>query len=311
MPGGFAERSSRRCALNSATLWLVVGVLFSCVAGGPRKYELQAVVWLQTLLHLARRAPAEVVIHAFQPSEDFRRIARNFGVTVCPMERVHPRHPYSNKLIQLESPVLANASHVVLCDCDLAFCADIGASITGELIRAKVVDRANPPLEVWRWIFEAAGFRGEFRLARTTYDGAVTYANNFNGGLYILPQSAFAAIREVWPRWNEWILDRRHRLGPYTVHADQISFGLTLEELGLDVLPLPEEMNFPTHLSYAARPSADMREPLVVHYHTLDANGRVMRTGLPQIDVAIDRVNRVLGRLAAPESPSTAADVQL
>src|SRR5581483_10911075 len=218
------------------------------------------------------------------------------------VEWLHPAHGPSNKLTQLASSTLAEADRVVLCDCDLAFCGDLSPITAGQEVRAKLVDLANPPVHHWRWLLAEAGFHGAPRLAEATYDGQPTFANNFNGGLYVLPQAAFLALRTVWPRWNSWVLQRSDRLGRWAQHADQISFGLAIEELGLDVSRLRPEMNFPSHLDYADRAEADVADPRVLHYHHLNERSRLTGTGLAHVDAAIGRVNRLLDELDAEAS---------
>lgn len=272
-------------------------MVWSCFCDGSSVYEEQAIVWLRTLRHLAHRAePA--VIHAFAPSRSLIAEAYRHAAQLVEVNRLHPVHGPSNKLAQLSSPILAEAGCVVLCDCDVAFCGDLTSALGGERVRAKLVDLANPPIQEWHWLFAEAGFRGAPRTAEATYDRAVTYANNLNGGLYVLPRPAFLSLRTVWPHWNSWVLERSEQLGPWASHADQISFGLALEELQLGVTFLDSGMNFPSHLDYTNRLDADVSNPRVIHYHHLDERGRLKRTGLPNVDAGIDRVNALLNTLA-------------
>jgi hypothetical protein len=94
------------------------------------------------------------------------------------------------------------------------------------------------------------------------------------------------------------VLDRSERLGRWARHSDQIAFGLAVAELGFPVRTLGPEMNFPTHLEYADRREADIADPRVLHYHRLDSAGRIRPTGLPGVDAAIGRTNRLLDALA-------------
>ncbi len=294
---GYGAAGRHRPYEGSGSLSLDLGVVWSCFCDGSSTYEEQAIVWLKTLRHVADRVePA--VIHAFGASRRLIAEADRHGAELVEVDRLHPSHGPSNKLAQLTSPILAEASCVVLCDCDLAFCGDLDPALGGEHVRAKLVDLPNPPIEKWRWLFAEAGFRTAPRTAETTHDHAVTYANNFNGGLYVLPRQAFRALRTAWPSWNAWVLERAELLDPWGSHADQISFGLALEELELEVWPLDSGMNFPSHLDYADRPDADVSGARIIHYHQLDKRGRLKRTGLPNVDHAIDRVNTRLDTLA-------------
>ncbi len=106
-------------------------------------------------------------------------------MTVVHVPAVDTRRPYSNRLVQLTSGALEGRDHVVLYDCDLAFCDDISAWVTGDAVRAKLVDLANPSLAYERRLFREAGFAHAPAGAHPTHEETWTYANNLNGGLYI------------------------------------------------------------------------------------------------------------------------------
>src|SRR6266550_4676354 len=193
--------------------------IYSCVCDVPAKYRSQTLVWVRTLLELAGRSPEELVVHMIGTDRDFERALEEYEVTVVHVPAFDTRRPYSNKLVQLTSEALRECDFAVLCDCDLAFCDDISAWVTGDAVRAKLVDLANPPLEYWRRLFREAGFAHAPAGVHPTHEGIATYANNLNGGLYILPAQAFEELARAWPRWRAWTVKRETLLGPYAVHV--------------------------------------------------------------------------------------------
>ena len=75
-------------------------------------------------------------------------------------------------------------------------------------------------------------------------DEADTLPSYCNGGIYIVPQPLFQELRETWPRWDRWLLDRPDLIRPFGAFADQISLAMSCEELGLSVDHVPLELNF-------------------------------------------------------------------
>nr|MDT0659797.1 hypothetical protein [Micromonospora sp. DSM 115978] len=271
---------------------LDASVRFSCVVDGTPRYTHEAWIWSTTLLRLALRKPHEVVVHLVEgvDSQDFDFL-RDLGVEIRTVPRFDQRHPYSNKLSQLESEALQDADLLVLTDCDIAFADDVSGLFSGlEMVAAKTVDLARPSHDHWKRIFAAAGFDSEPGLALATHSREPTFSQNFNGGVYVLTRAAFAAIRVGWPRWNRWLLDRPEILGDLTFHTDQVAFGLATHELGLAVRTLPSKFNYPTHL-VDPMPS----DPVMLHYHQhLDDAGFLRTTGQDVVDAKIHRVNRTL-----------------
>ena len=277
-------------------------IKYSCVMDTPAKFQHQTLLWALTLLDRGGQPPGNLVVHAVEGTPyDQVGLLRDLGIRVDVVRRYSTLHPYLNKLRQLESEALRSCDHVVLCDTDLVFCAPIDSWVTGERPRVKIVDVANPPLAIWKTLFSAAGFSVPPRPALTSLDGIETYANNCNGGLYILPQAIFAALSTAWPRWAEWVLCQGNTLGRFRTHVSQISFALAMEEMGVEVDLLPLSLNFPTNLRFANLADRDM-DPAVIHYHAnLDRAGRLASIGLPKVDAAIAATNTLMtNRAEAP-----------
>jgi hypothetical protein len=277
-----------------------MSIKYSCVMDTPGKFQHQALLWALTLVRRGGQAPENLIVHAVEgTSQKQIDLLRSFGVQVPIVPRYSSVHPFLNKLRQLESETLRAADHVVLCDTDLAFCSPIDAWVVGDRPRVKIVDIANPPLQLWQMLFAAAGLAARPRPAATSLDAAETYANNCNGGLYILPRAIFHALRDIWPRWVEWVLRQRKILGRFRTHVSQISFGLAMEELGVQVDLLPLALNFPTNLKVPNLATHDVT-PAVIHYHSnLDRAGFLRPIGLPRVDAAAGDVNALIAAEAS------------
>src|SRR5262249_49272634 len=118
-----------------------------------------------------------------------------------------------------------------------------------------------------------------------------------NGGVYIIPQPLFQKLREAWPRWVRWLLDRSDLIRPFGAFADQIAFAMSCEELGLSVDHLPFELNFDgvSHARGLLRVTGKTEiRPLVLHYHQLDAKGRLRLTQIPSVNRQLRKINDLI-----------------
>lgn len=271
-------------------------VVFSCIVDNRPVFAYQAHLWVTSLLGLARRDPQELVVHLTEACDpEYERVFAQMGVTTVRVPPFDARHPHSNKLAQLHTARLKDADLVVLSDCDVAFCADISEILAdGDAIRAKPVDRGNPGPEYWQKIYAKAGFGAPDLSAVALLDNSPTPPLNFNGGLYVLPQRYFEPLRSVWPRWNRWMLDNSDLLEPFTLFTDQISFALSLQEMGAPVQPLSLIYNCPTHMPFPEGYPLDA-PPKVLHYHShLDSSGFLLPTAEAAINQSIEDVNTLI-----------------
>ena len=269
--------------------------IYSCVVDNKTKFKRQAYVFCLTLMKLAQVRPQDIVLHIMEGVADVDiGVFTNLGVQTVPARPFDPRHPHSNKLVQLETATLHEADYVILCDCDLAFAADISGWLVGDRLRAKVVDFPWPPLEVWRDLLNAAGFAGDVRKTEATHKAEATYFNNLNGGLYIVPQTLFQTLRPIWPKWDLWLLERKNELGSYSECVDQIAMGLSLAELEHVPDHLPVTLNYPIQHAGSENTALDT-QPLVIHHHSRpDPRNPLTRTGVTAVDEAVNRVNAVI-----------------
>ncbi|MEP9369527.1 hypothetical protein [Xanthobacter sp. VNH20] len=131
-------------------------------------------------------------------------------------------------------------------------------------------------------------------IARTTCDDAPIWVSNCNGGMYLLPGALAAMIGEKWKHHARSLYASRDLLEGYAHHIDQISFAMAILDLGLEVEALAVAGNFPLHLAAQFAAGADIN-PRVLHVHWLRmGDQRLMATGHPGVDRAVEAVNAVL-----------------
>jgi len=283
-------------------------IVFACVTDGSPKYDYQALVWATTLVRCAEQSPEHIIVHATGGKGQLLRRVEQLGIEVAPIEPFDPTWPRAHKIAQLDSPALHSigADYAVLCDCDLAFCSDPSQWVGGRF-RAKLVDRARPPIEIWRRLFELEEFPEPPEESLPTNASTPTYARNVNAGVLIVSMSLLEDLKPAWAHWYRRTLRHRRLLGKHAVHVVQVSLALALRQLNATVDHLPLALNFPAHLPLEDLPLADV-DPVILHFHhRVDAAGLLIPVGFPRVDAAIRRVNSVLEQETSPFYPGEAA----
>ena len=277
-------------------------VVYSCVVDKPPLLVYQSLIWVLTLTRLAGRAPEQLVVHVVEGIDpEHVTILRSLGVHVVTVARFDERNMYGNKLRQLTAGALANASASVLCDCDIAFVDDFSAFTRSAAVRGRAVGAGVPSIAGWRRLLNAAGLARELRLARSVRPLTWTCAQNFNGGLLVVPRRFHDQMAEAWPRWFGWILDHSDEM-EYGVlrFADQVAFGLALIDLDLPVAPMPPAGLFPWGGTEATL--TDPTSPCSLHYHSrLNRDGRLMEVRAPLVNAVVAKVNALLDEPASRE----------
>ncbi len=272
-------------------------VRFSCVVDNEPIFLAQAMRWARSLIEIAKVPPEDLVVHYILGlGQDCVASFSPLGVRTMEAQPVSRRRPHLNKLAQLRSALLRDADLAVLCDCDTLFVADPRPYFAKNLVAAAVVDRPNPPIEIWDILLRRAGLtRRRPDIAVASY-AATTIFENRNGGLYVLPGTLLGELDEPWRKWAQWLEAQADVLGDYVFHIDQIAFALTCLELRIEPELLPKALNFPTHL-----PAADIGDgaPIILHYHRqVDDSGMLQPLGQPTVDRAVAFVNESLAKPA-------------
>jgi len=177
---------------------------------------------------------------------------------------------YCNKLQQLE--YFKNFTHiegVILMDTDM-FVVDNLSQLQGDTVLAKVVDMPNPELETLQRIYEDAQLDiPKIISSDFQQNNNMTFANNFNGGLYYIPQKHILTISKEWKKWGAWLYERPNLfVDPKKfIHVDQISFGLALSANNIEYAHLGTEYNYPIHFEGNFNFFDENKDIKIVHYH--------------------------------------------
>ncbi len=273
-------------------------IRFSCVVDTEPIFLAQATRWARSLIEIANVPPEDLVVH-YTPRAGPACVASfsPLGVTTTEVQAVSRQRPHLNKLAQLRSEFLADADLAVLCDCDTLFVADPRPYFAKGMVAAAVVDKPNPPIEIWDILLRRAGLTRRRPDIAVGSAAAMTVFENRNGGLYVLPGARLGELDEPWRKWALWLEAQADVLGNYAFHIDQIAFALTCLQLRIELELLPKALNFPTHL-----PAADIGDgaPIVLHYHRqADDSGMLQPPGQRTVDRAVAFVNESLARPAA------------
>ncbi|MBQ4567829.1 MAG: hypothetical protein IJA79_06855 [Desulfovibrio sp.] len=286
-------------------------IVYSCVVDASKPLLVrQCLVFVTCLIKLCRVSPRRIIVHSVGEQEVLRTFLERYGVRLVLVEPFADRQ-YCNKLSQLGSPLLAHAEYVCLCDCDMAFAAPMDAMLTPDAICGKVVDVSRPPLHTLQTIFGRYGL--PLPSTVPTLSG-LTFAGNFNGGLYAGPARLFRHITPVWKAYAHSLLHDAVSLGllgEWRIHIDQLSFCMAIHKCAVRVCSLPTECNFPLHiLQKYAISLTDFHQlcPAIpctggavsaVHYHDLlGADGLIsFRCGDPRLDAPLTAINACIAGL--------------
>jgi len=280
-----------------------VKVAFSCVVDAKPRFEWQAFVLVNSLLRNVGCRPFDIKVHCLPGvTSAFRDSMNNFGIDIVEIQPFNG-HPYCNKVQQCFSSAFDDYERVILLDSDL-FVFGMPSISASCPFSAKIVDIANPPLNILSQIYDNLPIKikkpRQTRVDFSLSDNDLTYANNFNGGLYIIDQKYLLQIGTFWKKHAEWLLTQSEILDVYWQHIDQIAMSLALSELGIDYQPLDRSDNFPVHLmtervgdSFSL--STDIK---VLHYHNhVLPDGKIKYTGSSDVDAYISRANHQIESL--------------
>jgi hypothetical protein len=276
-------------------------ITYSCVVEPQPKFVYQLHVWITTLLALGGARAGDLLVHVVdgEGAGAVRDRLAARGIASAAVPRFGDGR-YCNKLSQLGPALRERGGRLALCDTDLAFSGSIARWTGRGRAAAKPVDLPNPPLAMLAELYRRAGFTRLPEQIACTHAGEPTFANNCNGGLYLLEAELLEELAPRWTRWALWTLEQQPLLGAYVSHADQISFGLAIWELGEPLVRLDPAVNFPTHLPLE-RYGAGGEPPVVLHYHDrLGPDGMLLPLGIPAVDERVRLVNEVLAAHPPP-----------
>lgn len=238
-------------------------IIYSCVVDTAAIFQYQGWMWANSLIHFAKVPPKDIWVNYIRGTSDyFLEKIRSLGANIFELEPFGDGK-YCNKIGQLSNPALYEADFVVLMDTDMVAAQPFAGELQFDCVNGKIVDLPNPSLEALDLVFEKAGVENFLGITQTSYTEANTYNGNFNGGLYGIPVKYLQTLADSWGKWALWLLET-----PYleqegkSLHTDQVSFCLALNEHRLPLHCLDVSCNFPLHLKFSKQ-----IVPKVLHYH--------------------------------------------
>jgi hypothetical protein len=200
-------------------------------------------------------------------------IFKSLGCNVSRLERFGDGK-YCNKLGQWSNVNGADADHFVFLDTDMILVADCRERLPAGVVSAKIVDLANPPIEVLDEIMIAAGFSAMPATCVVDASQAKTYRGNCNGGMYSVPRQYAEILFAAWRRWALWLLDNMEplRRSGRENHVDQVSFCLAIHETGIPFDLVPSNQNYYVHFAGDHTYFDSAGAISILHYHNDSLN---------------------------------------
>ena len=277
-------------------------IAFSFIVDMDPQFAYQGWHLAHSILKHTGAKPQDIHVQ-FTPEVGARTIDifKSIGCDVSRLERFGDGK-YCNKLAQWSNVSQADADHFVFLDTDMILLADCREQLPAEAISGKVVDLANPPIEVLDEIMIAAGFSTRPAICVVDANQAKTYRGNCNGGMYSVPRQYGEILFAAWRRWAHWLLDNMEPLcrSGKENHVDQVSFCLAVHETGVPFDLAPSNLNYYVHFAGGHTYFDPTRPISILHYHNNSLNvlgalePRVALT--PREAVAVGTANAQIAR---------------
>lgn len=272
-------------------------IVFGCVADNIPKYLDQAMRLLQSWKWFGGRlVNADFYVCVVdEVSADYRYKYESLGAQVHVVPRFSSLHPPSNKLRFLELPQLADATRVILLDCDTIIVQEPCVLIDNAVFIAKTADFRTVSPSVFENIFRAFDIKMPLAIERCTVSGEQTIPY-FNAGVLSFSRHAMDTLVPEWIRLNKELLKRIDLLQSCSNFCEQASLSLALASCESSYKTLSNSGNFPAHC-HSGSHGSDLQstDPLIIHYHWLvDENGLLLLTPYPKVNVRISAFNAKL-----------------
>ncbi len=271
-------------------------VLFSCVGENRPDWHAK----MENLVLSIRRfggslADAPVVVNVVGGAgTELIAAMDRLDAEVRVVEAVDRRRPTSNKLRMFELGADHDFEVLAAIDCDIVVKGDLAAEIRPEVLRAVPAGRDILPDATWRLLYQLLDVPLPPRSCTTVVSGQRTYPY-FNSGVLLVPRDVCAPLREHWARHLDWLLGPGlAQLDLDRLRKDQIPLSAALATAGLEVDPLPVNVNLSVTASRFAKPYRHQwGPPFLLHYHRLiDSAGFLLPSPNPRINPHLDAFNR-------------------
>lgn len=208
---------------------------------------------------------------------------------------------YCNKLGQWENLRDVESDQIIFLDTDMICVSEFAQLLPGDVVAGKVVDLANPDLELLDSLFGQLGFEGRPEIVNVDASDAGTYRANCNGGLYSVPKQFAEPLFDAWRKYATLLLADLEQLrnAGKEAHVDQIAFCMAIHETGLPFEHLPSNLNYYVHFPGQHAWKVQHSPLAILHYHndSLNVVGLLEPAGACQEDelAAVHDANGVIG----------------
>lgn len=237
---------------------------YSCVVDSQPIYYFQAWNLVHSLIWKGQVLPGQIHVQCTPDVDpEFIREARKLGCQINFINRFGDGK-YCNKIAQLKNQAFHEYECIVLLDLDMIVLDRLDHLFKPGAICGKIVDFPNPDLNTLKTIYDLAGFQTYPSICQVDCGQELTFSNNLNGGLYVMPGQLVNQLQMRWEHWAEFLLSKLDVLRSVgkEAHVDQVSFSMATHELEIPIINLPRKYNYPAHDSIPNK-----EYPTVLHYH--------------------------------------------
>lgn len=270
-----------------------------CIVDADPRFHVEFVLWA---LCAKRRLPQDrfhCVAYRVGDAipDDLIDWAQELGLEIRPMTPPVPSVPHCNKIAPFFDDCLS--AYTIVCDTDLFFVDDPSDLLPSARLRAAPNNHNIPPPHIFKMILAVSEIGRDYRPGLALFPGFAgrreTHLNNNSDSIIVAPHRRCPQLAASWKKWADWLVEKRHLLGDWGIHADQVAFTLALEEMREDIDFLPPQMNTTLHLfddvstSYAFHLSSGH---IPEFSHRFNDDRTLVTTGLaPGLAAAAERLN--------------------
>jgi hypothetical protein len=218
----------------------------ACVIDEHPRFYVELVLWA-------------ICARRYLPSDRFRIVVYSVGVEPRDLgdwlnangielrrtETIVPGAPRCNKLAPFFDDYATDCT--IVCDVDLFFVGELSDLLTSWRFRAPPNHGSHPPPQIFQSVLAASGLGRGYRPGMAVFRRPdkirETHINNISSGVVVAPAGRCREFVVLWKKWAEWLVEHKDLLGRWAFHINQVSFALTMEDLGEDVEFLPPQVN--------------------------------------------------------------------
>ena len=251
------------------------GIAFSFIVDEDPRFAYQGWQLAHSIIEQLSARPEDIFVQFTKGVDsDTIQVFKDLGCRTIFIERFGDVK-YCNKIAQWSDELINSECQLfIFLDTDMIFVGNCLDQLRSDVICAKVVDMANPPIDILEEIFCAAGFDTLPAKCKVEVSHEKTYFANSNGGMYSVPKTSANTLFNSWQKWAIWLLDNSEPLSRVSkeTHINQVSFCLAIHESRLPFQFVPSNLNYFVH--FAGHHSCyDLEKPIsLLRYHNDSIN---------------------------------------